>query len=390
MPVVRLRRAARVLARVMALLTALCSLSASASLVLYEQDDFKGRSTTILTRTPNLGQWLFNDLASSVIVNSGRWQVCEHAEFAGECLVLTPGRYPSLRALGFNDRITSVRPIVAAGTPSAPAPPSSVPAAPTTVIELFEHSGQIGRVLRATAAINNLQREGFNDITSSVVVRAGRWELCAEAEFGGRCVVLGPGTYPDAGQWGMNDTISSLRPTQAPLTLGIMSIGMPAPALGSADDPSGPELTFASNRTARVSFPGHACVVFFGRDGRRLQNLPQCETEQVTLAEDLMNRARAEWGLDRRDLASPWAGWRAQLPGAGAASGAPAAPPPGPGSIQVVIELHRDGEVRFGNGCVVSYNPLGRRKEALPVCLAEQVRRADDEMATYRRENGLN
>jgi uncharacterized protein YcfJ len=54
-----------------------------------------------------------NDRASSVVVVGQRWQACEGARFAGRCTVLRPGQYPSLAAMGLNDRISSVRPLAA-------------------------------------------------------------------------------------------------------------------------------------------------------------------------------------------------------------------------------------------------------------------------------------
>ncbi|MCE2658015.1 MAG: beta/gamma crystallin family protein [Rubrivivax sp.] len=355
----------------------------SASVVLHEHDNFNGRSTTVLLRTPNLGQWSFNDTASSLTIHSGWWQFCEHADFSGECMTLGPGRYASLREQNFNDRITSVRPIQ---------PPVS---ASQNAIELFEHNSQIGRSFKASGATSNLQRDNFNDVASSVVVRAGRWELCADAEFMGRCVVVGPGIYPDLGQWGMNDQISSVRPSTAPLSPGIMSIGMPGgPTSGSGswigggnrpfDESTAPEITFSANRTSRVSFPGNPCVVIYGRNGQRIQNLPQCDAAQIAQADDLMGRFRSELGLDRRDAGNPWSGLRAPG-GPGTAGGLPAAGE----SIQVLIELNREGEVRFGNGCVVNYSGTGRRTGQAPSCSGDQIRRADDEMANYRRASGL-
>ena len=44
-----------------------------------------------------------------MVVSGGRWEVCEDARFEGRCVVLRPGRYPSLAAMGLNDRVSSVR-----------------------------------------------------------------------------------------------------------------------------------------------------------------------------------------------------------------------------------------------------------------------------------------
>jgi uncharacterized protein YcfJ len=42
-------------------------------------------------------------------VTGGRWEVCEDARFGGRCVVLRPGQYPSLSAMGLNDRVSSAR-----------------------------------------------------------------------------------------------------------------------------------------------------------------------------------------------------------------------------------------------------------------------------------------
>ena len=46
-----------------------------------------------------------------MVVDRGRWEVCEHARFEGRCVVLKHGSYPSLRQIGLNNRISSARPM---------------------------------------------------------------------------------------------------------------------------------------------------------------------------------------------------------------------------------------------------------------------------------------
>jgi uncharacterized protein YcfJ len=82
---------------------------ASAQVTIYENDGFTGRSFTTQRAVGNLDRYGYNDRASSVLVSSGRWEVCEDAGFSGRCVVLRQGSYPSLRAMGLNDRISSVR-----------------------------------------------------------------------------------------------------------------------------------------------------------------------------------------------------------------------------------------------------------------------------------------
>jgi len=46
---------------------------------------------------------------SSVVVSRDTWLVCENEVYAGQCVSLRAGRYPSLQAMGLNNRISSAR-----------------------------------------------------------------------------------------------------------------------------------------------------------------------------------------------------------------------------------------------------------------------------------------
>lgn len=83
---------------------------AAAQITLYEGEGFHGRSMTVNDRVWNLNREGFNDRASSIIVERGRWELCEHARFEGRCVILRRGSYPSLRQVGLNNRISSIRP----------------------------------------------------------------------------------------------------------------------------------------------------------------------------------------------------------------------------------------------------------------------------------------
>ena len=82
---------------------------AAADITFYEHEGFAGRSFTTNNALENFQRHGFNDRASSVIVMSERWEVCEDARFGGRCAVLRPGRYASLADMGLNDRASSVR-----------------------------------------------------------------------------------------------------------------------------------------------------------------------------------------------------------------------------------------------------------------------------------------
>ncbi len=77
--------------------------------VFFENDGFQGRTFTAETAVSDLRRAGFNDRASSVVVTGGRWEACQDIGFGGACVVLRPGQYPSLAAMGMNDRISSVR-----------------------------------------------------------------------------------------------------------------------------------------------------------------------------------------------------------------------------------------------------------------------------------------
>ena len=82
---------------------------ATAQVTFYEREGFQGRSLTAEEQISNFARHEFNDRASSVVVFGDRWEVCEDARFSGRCVVLRPGRYPSLAAMGLNNRVSWVR-----------------------------------------------------------------------------------------------------------------------------------------------------------------------------------------------------------------------------------------------------------------------------------------
>jgi hypothetical protein len=86
-----------------------CATAAQAQIVLYEHEDFKGRSIRGTDLVKNLRDSGFNDEASSIKVLTGTWEVCTDASFRGDCQVLEPGQYRSLGDMGMNDRLSSLR-----------------------------------------------------------------------------------------------------------------------------------------------------------------------------------------------------------------------------------------------------------------------------------------
>lgn len=187
---------------------------ANAQVTFYEHNDFQGRSFTTDRQVNNFERRGFNDRASSVVVRGSRWQrweVCEDPRFSGRCVILRPGDYRSLLAMGLNDRVSSVREVERNARVSddryAPVPAP----APVSQVVFFENEDFKGRTFTAESSVLDFRASGFNDRASSAVVRGERWEVCEDIRFGGRCVVLRRGQYPSLAAMGLDDRISSVR-----------------------------------------------------------------------------------------------------------------------------------------------------------------------------------
>lgn len=168
-------------------------------LLACEQSHFQGRCERFGFGVRNLKAYGFNDRIVSVEIPRGRWLLCEHADFRGECVILR-GSVPDLAEFDLDAAVSSLRPLSRRERGGEPA----------AGIELFEHAGFRGRQALFTAEAANLGRFGWNDIASSLRVWGGAWEVCRHSRF--RDCVLIEGDVPNLGALGLNDEISSLRP----------------------------------------------------------------------------------------------------------------------------------------------------------------------------------
>ena len=97
-------------------------------------------------------------------------------------------------------------------------------------LTFYQQEGLRGRSFGVDRPIDNLDHYGYNDRASSVVVQRGQWEVCEDAGFRGRCVVLRAGQYPSLATVGMNQLISSVRPVRgAPGQAYVPPPPVPAP-----------------------------------------------------------------------------------------------------------------------------------------------------------------
>ena len=179
-------------------------------LTLYSRENFGGREVTLRELSPDLSDMGFNDRVSSMVVRSGRWEVCVDAQFRGVCAVYEAGEYPALE--GFSDRISSAREVLEAGEAGHGRRGQGQPGR-RGMLELFSQRGLNGNSTRVERDTDDFSRSGFNDRANSIRVEDGNWQLCSDAQFRGTCRIFGPGTYADLGP-GLTGQVSSARVLQ--------------------------------------------------------------------------------------------------------------------------------------------------------------------------------
>ncbi|MUI11821.1 hypothetical protein GJV26_04880 [Massilia dura] len=197
--------------------------AAAGEMTLYSRPDFRGSQVTVRGPASNFEKLGFNDRASSIIVHSGAWEVCEHKDFGGYCAVMEKGEHATLNR--FSDAISSVREVDRwrgrddnrgdnrgeyrdhddrgerrdrRGDEGRGAP-----------VELFGTRNFDGDRMAIWDDVRTLRSKNFNDRAGSLVVREGEWQLCEHDDYRGRCAVFGPGRYPML--QGLNNMASSLR-----------------------------------------------------------------------------------------------------------------------------------------------------------------------------------
>jgi len=198
----------------------------AAEMTLFIGSDFRGADLTLNGTTNNLERSGFNDRAESVIVRSGRWEVCSDANFAGDCAVLGPGQYRMLDGPLFR-RISSAREVAPIayedrryyryGSTYEPYPRAAEPQRYYTeprsrysALETFTLPGFRGGTMRFDANATTLDTANTNEGVSSLIVREGVWELCSGTDNSGPCRVYEPGRYPRLGSF-EGSPVGSLR-----------------------------------------------------------------------------------------------------------------------------------------------------------------------------------
>ena len=189
----------------------LCAAVASAAagageLTLFSGPGFHGRDLTLRSATRDLRELGFNDRASSMIVRSGRWEVCVDANFRNECRVYEPGQYDDLERIG--NAISSAREV--GGGRDEWRDEWRDERREREGVEMFSQPGFGGQRFVLRQDVRQLGRDSFDDQTSSLIVYSGQWEFCQHPDFGGQCKVYGPGEYPNL-ERSLNRQITSVR-----------------------------------------------------------------------------------------------------------------------------------------------------------------------------------
>lgn len=174
-------------------------------IALYSREGLEGRELRLRDGVNNLIQLGFNDRAESMVIYSGRWEICEHVDFGGQCRVFEPGEYPTLRRFG--DTISSLREVRERGGRDDHRDDRRDDGA----VILFNQPHLRGHSMPLDGTVGNLTERRFNDQAQSILVRRGHWEVCVHADFRGQCRVLGPGQYNNLDRT-FDRSISSVRP----------------------------------------------------------------------------------------------------------------------------------------------------------------------------------
>ena len=111
-------------------------------------------------------------------------------------------------------------------------------------ITLYERPDFRGPSVVANERIDTVATQGLGDTASSLVVTDGKWEVCTQAYFRGRCTELLPGSYPSmsvslngrvasARQIAYADPLPVTMSPQPPVVVNLPQIVVNPPSVGS-------------------------------------------------------------------------------------------------------------------------------------------------------------
>ena len=205
---------------------ALAGTAQAAEITIYKQPNFTGGDQTFSRDAPSLQGTGVYDQSKSVIVRSGRWQVCSQPNFQGDCQVLERGQYAALPQQ-LSGRIESLREVTQVAEAErynrwryendrwaeredwragrARDRDDGYAQGGRASIVLFAD----GTSTRYNRDMDDLFRSPYRDGAERMVIREGRWEVCAQPDYRGYCRVFEPGVYGNLGRF--SNQIGSMR-----------------------------------------------------------------------------------------------------------------------------------------------------------------------------------
>jgi hypothetical protein len=180
------------------------------SITVFTDPDFRGESASFREDTPDLVPFGLNDKISSIVIPPGEsWEVCQDVNYGNRCQIITRNT-SSLRSIGWDDRISSLR-RVGAGRYGRGRPPVSPDLGSRGGITVFTDRDFGGESASFRQDAPDLVAYGLNDRISSVRIPPGEsWEVCQDVQYGNRCQII-TRSIPDLRSIGWDDRISSLR-----------------------------------------------------------------------------------------------------------------------------------------------------------------------------------
>ena len=215
-------------------------------LTVFSGPGFQGQNLTLRGESRHLHSTGFNDRIGSMIVRSGRWEVCLDPDFSGDCRVFEPGEYRSLDRM--TNLITSVREIDGGRDGERGNRDDRGDrdyrdnrdnrdyrdnrdnrdnrdyrdderdnnrggrgrGRGREGVEMYSAPNFAGERFMVRRDMRQLTRDTFDDRAASLIVRGGAWEVCQHPDFGGRCQVVRQGEYPNLGR-AFTRSITSVR-----------------------------------------------------------------------------------------------------------------------------------------------------------------------------------
>jgi len=204
---------------------ALAGAAQAAEITIYKQPNFAGGEQTFNRDYTSLQGSGIYDQSKSVVVRSGRWQVCSQPDFQGDCQVLERGQYASLPQQ-LNGRIESMREVTQVADAERHnrwnwegggwRERQDRYADSRRGDDRYAHGGHGALVLfaegnstRYDRDVDSFARTPYRDGAERMVIREGRWEVCAMPDYRGICRTFDPGVYSNLGRFGSQ--IGSIR-----------------------------------------------------------------------------------------------------------------------------------------------------------------------------------